>query len=155
MSLRFSLPFIVLLIAGCGQPKDFDDCILQSMKGVDSDLGAEQIYMSCRKKFPEGSEYRGKERALNTLELMNLNGRAGIQFQDVYRGSLYNGNKGITVTSVTISIESKLGEKTDTRHYEIKNELPPLSTRSFSIKILAGDAGSEYSWSITGAKGVR
>ena len=34
-------------------PRNFDDCILESMKGVTSDIAAVMITKSCRSKFPE------------------------------------------------------------------------------------------------------
>ena len=39
--------------AGWFGPKDFDECILDSMEGVTSDYAAKLIYVSCRKKFPK------------------------------------------------------------------------------------------------------
>lgn len=33
------------------RPRSFDDCVLESMKGVSSDMAAKAIYQSCRKKF--------------------------------------------------------------------------------------------------------
>ena len=34
-------------------PDSYDECILESMKGVTSDVAARIIMLSCRNKFPE------------------------------------------------------------------------------------------------------
>ncbi len=34
-------------------PKDYDECIFENMKGVDTDVGAQLIRKSCRDKFKE------------------------------------------------------------------------------------------------------
>ena len=36
-------------------PNTFDDCILESMKGVTSDMAAQAIYRSCKQKFPDSA----------------------------------------------------------------------------------------------------
>lgn len=41
-------------------PKDFDDCILKSMKGVTSNEAAGFIYESCASKFPKDGVVEGK-----------------------------------------------------------------------------------------------
>jgi hypothetical protein len=39
--------------AGIFGPSNFDECVLDAMKGVTSDVAARAIYASCRNKFPE------------------------------------------------------------------------------------------------------
>jgi len=36
-------------------PKNFDDCVLNGMKGVTSDFAAKAVYKSCRDKFPNSA----------------------------------------------------------------------------------------------------
>ena len=53
-----TVSFLILAIllpgvAGGAAPSNYDECILESMKGVKSDLAAKSIIMSCRNKFPE------------------------------------------------------------------------------------------------------
>ena len=55
VKLRLAASILIVFLVGCDQitsPKNYDDCILNNMKGVDSDLGASQIRQSCRKKYP-------------------------------------------------------------------------------------------------------
>ena len=45
-------------------PKDYDECILENMKGVNSDFGARLVNKSCREKFKP---------TFHTLIIENLN----------------------------------------------------------------------------------
>lgn len=158
MKTKFLIIVGLLLISGCDQissPKDYDDCILRNMKGVDSDLGAGQIMSSCRKKFPEGSEYKNKERDLDLVELISLTGRAGLGYGKRYSGTIYNGNENTTVTSVKVKVTAKNGEKETSREYKVKVKIPPLTTSDFSFGIIVGEKGSEYSWEIVGGSGFK
>lgn len=149
---------LIIYLSGCGQmssPKDYDDCILINMKGVDSDLGADQIRRSCRKKFPEGSEYKNKERELEPSELMSLTGRAGLGYSNRYSGSIYNGNENTTITSVKFKVKTKNGDQESSREYQVNIKIPPLTTSDFGFDIIVGDTGSEYSWNIVGGKGFK
>ncbi|NLY15344.1 MAG: hypothetical protein GXZ05_03045 [Gammaproteobacteria bacterium] len=158
--MKFKLLFSVLIFSlfGCDQitsPKDYDDCILKNMRGVDSDLGAAQIRSSCRKKFPKESEYRNKERDLDYREIAAVTGRAGLSYGNRYSGSLYNGNKDITVTSVNVRVSSKVGENEISREYQVKVNIPPQTTSDFGFDIIVGDKGAEYSWGLVGGKGYK
>jgi hypothetical protein len=58
MVLRNGSSFLVLvglLLPGIGQagPSNYDECILESMKGVSSDIAAQAIISSCRNLYPE------------------------------------------------------------------------------------------------------
>lgn len=158
MKLKLALVLLMLSLVGCDQivlPKDYDDCILKNMKGVNSDLGAAQIRNSCRKKFPVGSEYRDKERDLDYSEIASVTGRAGLSYGNRYSGSLYNGNEKTTVTSVKVRVRAKNGENETSREYQVKVKIPPQTTSDFSFDIIVGDKGVEYSWGLVGGKGYR
>ena len=49
------LVLVGLLLPGIGQagPSNYDECILESMKGVSSDIAAQAIISSCRNLYPE------------------------------------------------------------------------------------------------------
>ena len=57
--MRWGIVVILILtillaeLVGAVTPSDYDECILESMKGVKSDLAARSIIRSCRNKFPE------------------------------------------------------------------------------------------------------
>lgn len=158
MKFKLAIAFLISILAGCDQitsPKDYDDCILKNMKGVNSDVGANQIRQSCRKKFPEGSEYKYKERDLGFLEITAVTGRAGLSYGNRYSGSLYNGNEDITVTSVKIRVTGKNGDTETSREYQVGVKIPPQTTSDFSFDIIVGEQGAEYSWGIVGGKGFK
>ncbi len=158
MKLRLAASILIVFLVGCDQitsPKNYDDCILNNMKGVDSDLGASQIRQSCRKKYPEGSEYKHKERDLEFIEIMAVTGRAGLNYGNRYSGSLYNGNEEITVTSVKVRVTAKNGDNEISREYQVKVKIPPQTTSDFSFDIIVGDKGADYSWGLVGGKGFR
>ncbi len=48
-------------LAGGAAPSNYDECILESMKGVKSDLAAKSIMRSCRNIYPEGSNRKPNE----------------------------------------------------------------------------------------------
>jgi hypothetical protein len=53
-NLKIKLVYIIptLLLVGCG-PSTYEECILENMKGVSSDIAARAIHGACRKKFSE------------------------------------------------------------------------------------------------------
>ena len=81
---------------------------------------------------------------------MNLTGRAGLSYGNTFSGSIYNGNRDVTITEVEIAVTASKG---DSKVYITKVLVLPLSTSNFSFDIVVGDKGSEYSWNIVSAKG--
>ncbi len=56
--LLFSLAVLLLTAPGHAEVSDYstyDECILESLKGVSSDVAANAIIASCRNKFPEAA----------------------------------------------------------------------------------------------------
>lgn len=158
MKYKIMVAAFLGLLGGCDQINslnDYDDCILKNMKGVDSDLGASQIESSCRKKFPEGSEYKFKERDLEPMEILFLYGRAGLGYGNRYSGNIYNGNSETTVTSLVVKVTSKSGEKESSREYNVDVKILPLTTSDFGFDIVVGEKGADYSWGIVGGKGFK
>ena len=52
-------------------PADYDECILESMEGVTSDMAARAIIVSCRTKFPEERETDPRQ-SLNSEQLRKV-----------------------------------------------------------------------------------
>jgi len=44
---------LIALICGCG-PSTWDECILENMRGVQSDVAARAIGAACDERFPQG-----------------------------------------------------------------------------------------------------
>ena len=74
--------FLILLLVFATQSvqaagRNFDDCILESMKGVSSDFAAETIARSCRKKFPPQVAKECEKNNLKLEELKRIKGIGG------------------------------------------------------------------------------
>lgn len=89
-------------------PKNYDDCILQGMKGVTSDTAAAHIARSCREKFPAqenkciSEELTNSERELVTMKPKSW-GSGGTYYFEL---DLYNGNKDKAVSEVLVELNA-------------------------------------------------
>ena len=139
------------------EPSNYDECILDSMKGVTNDVAAAAIRQSCRQKFPDDkpkqSFFPHFSRNLSQDDIAQISGRAGLSYSNKYSGNFYNGNSNVTLTQVTISISTLSNGINDTRTYSVDVNIPPLKAKDFTIDIIIGDAGAEYKWGIIEAKG--
>lgn len=154
-----SFLFLAMLLpglAGSAAPGDYDECILESMKGVKSDLAARSIIMSCRNRFPDKPKRKLESRALSFNEMLQITGKArfwGSSLGDDFSGRIYNGNSDITVSEITIQITTIIGGKEITRLYRDDVTIEPQTAGYFGFDILEGDKEADYSWAISGAKG--
>ncbi len=130
----------------------FDDCILESMKGVTNNFAARQIRRSCRNKFPVESS-TPTSHVVSTKEQSNITGTAGFAPSGYFKGSLYNGNTDIHITEITIVISVSDGKLKDIKEYSTTVYISPKSTSSFSFGAIKGDHKSDFSWNIGSAKG--
>lgn len=108
--------FILLLIGfssgslaqlGLFGPSDYNECILEGMKGVTSNVAAKAIAHSCRKKFPSETKKdsnSGKNLTSNELAKVRLNGSRWKSSAEIEE-YIYNGNDfGIKNIVVAYSI---------------------------------------------------
>lgn len=142
----------LLLTSGCG-PQSYEDCIIDSMSGVGSDLAAKSIRMSCRDKFRDDTNDTNMDAIqLQPSEINRINGTpsktsAGNPISMI----AYNGNRCITVKSLIISISNSTG----TKQYKIDTAISPLSVEQVFFDIAMGgnnDAGYSTIVSGTGEK---
>jgi hypothetical protein len=150
-ALLLSMP--TMSFAGWFGPNSYDECILESMKGVTSDVAARMIASSCRKKFPDKPKVQPKSRELDFFELFQLTGRAGKSFGSHFGGNIYNGNSSVTISRITVVVTTRIGKKNVPRTYVADVRIPPQTTRDFCFRIVEGDEGANYSWGIIGALG--
>lgn len=152
----FYLPLTVLLLssAGCNQlggPRDYDECILQSMKGVNSDTAARAIMRSCREKFPER---KPEDSQLPPEATQKLTGHGGMGNYGDFSGNIYNGNNDWTVTQVTLMLVPKdSATLPDMKAYNAEVSVSPLKSSTFSFSV--DGPRQEYSWSIVSARGYK
>jgi len=142
-----------LSYAGIFGASNFDDCVLDSMKGVTSDIAARSIYQSCRQKFPE-KQVKNNAKNLSTSELSMLTGRGGpAQVGNYFSVDLLNGNNELTVSAVTLAVTTKISGKVVTNYYDADVTIGPKKTGNIFVKYIAGDDGAKYEWGISAAKG--
>lgn len=91
--------------AGLFGPSDYGECILDSMKGVASDMAAKVIMATCLNEYEEKNK---SEKELSSEQVRLLSGRVGLRSGEM-SGHIYNGNKDVMVTQVTIVLTVDIG----------------------------------------------
>lgn len=141
-------------IGGWLGPSNYDECVLESMKGVTSDAAAGAIVRSCRSKF---SEKIPNDSEVPANVVGQLDGRAAMTDYGYFKGSIYNGNKDWTITQITVVLVPKTKVKSPdparrAREYNVNFSVPPLTNSDFSVSA-DGGGSSEFDWSISNARG--
>jgi hypothetical protein len=99
----------MILLSGCG-PRDYDDCILENMRGINDTYVATVIQRSCRDKFPEEQESEEVEqecvlREMTAEEKTSLEIKGGIGHIPNYLVfSIYNHNTVSELRQFTVLI---------------------------------------------------
>lgn len=141
-------------IGGWLGPSNYDECILESMKGVTSDAAAGAIVRSCRAKF---SEKPTSESEVPADVISQLDGRAGMTNYGWFTGTIYNGNNEWTITQLTIVLVPKTKEKSADRtlrakEYNVNINAPPLTNTKLNVEA-DGGGSSSFDWNIKSARG--
>lgn len=148
--LHFVVP-AMLALSGC--EKNYDECVLNSMKGVTSDMAARAIVRSCGKKY---EEKKPKSTPLPAQAIVKLNGNAQIDEVGFIRGQIYNGNSTWTVTEFTIAVRYKNSDGMPTsREYKIDKYITPLSQDSFIQQSGPADTYTGFEWTFVTANGYQ
>lgn len=144
--------------AGLFGPSNYEECITDSMKGVQSDVAARAIIQACRKRFPQPEPPPAPApagpatEALPREEVERMDVKFTVRALDgAFYGDLYNGAQGWHVTELIISVRQK-GDETD-RRYRVEVDAAPLTTDVFEFRPLVFDKNSE--WWILAARGYR
>ena len=93
--------FPTVALAGLFGPSTYDECVLENMKGVGSDLAARAVVASCRSQFPVNKP------AETTLLPTHLVKTMQPQYQQVGKAlsvTIKNGNSDWVVTNVILKI---------------------------------------------------
>ena len=143
--------------AGIFGPSNYDECIMENMKGVSSDVAARQVTMACRRKFPEKTKssqepkkriwnYKDRENfrlfatsyfiggRLSSEEKARISGRIGINRSffsgntEIY-GRINNGNASVSADSIVINIWNEYRSY----KYVLDIFIKPRKTESFSF----------------------
>lgn len=146
--------FVGALIAGWFFESDnYDDCVLESVKGVATDAAARIARQSCRNKFPEKDKAPAREiqsdnsvnpfdekwRELTAEELNLLNHDEGsIDSKGNLVGVIHNGNDCIRPSSLKIAVFKNLqnGEKSK-EIYQLQVSIFENRASDFKVKVTA------------------
>jgi hypothetical protein len=148
------LTTLCLYLSACDkEPETYDDCILQSMKGVQSDRAARAIEASCSEKT---IHKRIADMELPDEAVRQLDGR-GAANDNVFRATIYNGNSNWLLTQLTIRVpldELAEGEnRAIPRKYIVNTNIKPLTVDTIAVAVTGSD--SNNSWGIVGARGIK
>jgi hypothetical protein len=118
-------------------PNTYDECILENMKGVNTDLGARLVNKSCRETF--------KEKNIDTNQ-----SRKWILITEINDGNLYYdkstvSRRGNIVTFEWMADSNKIQQENGIQHYSVmaKGEIDchKLLSRELSIMFKSGHMG--------------
>jgi hypothetical protein len=189
MTPRLPVPVLVFVLSvlpgvvhgDVSEYSSYDECILESLKGVSSDVAANAIIASCRSKFPEAastsaeqagsqpepesvpqeaaqaeiepaSAATGPSRDLTPEELGKLKATL-FGFTTKYRVTFENLNEDITITEVTIAVWDELDPR-GLKKYTETMHIPPqeMAKVTYEVVYMGDDQG--WRWKIDSAKGV-
>ena len=170
------LVLAVLMFPGVGQavPSNYDECILESMKGVSSDIAAQAIISSCRNLYPEQKEVAapvqntapqadtpipqpvpvatGPSRSLTAAELDKLSARIKA-FGSSYTATIQNKNEKLTVTEVTIAVWDD-SNSSSLREYPQEVMIAPMESVEPRFTVHYNGDELSWAWKVVSAKGV-
>ncbi len=147
-----------------GGPDTYEECILENMKGVQSNLAAREIARSCRRKFPLIER-------LPKAYFAKVSAKAHTDANRFY-ATIFNNCDNWKITAVQFKIRHMppLPEKPDfadllveqnpelaemvTASYMVETEIGPHGRTTAAIPI-GWDATKGYKWEIVFAKGHR
>ena len=188
LPIKYLLPALsIFLIPGASHAdasefSSYDECILESLKGVSSDVAANAIIASCRSTFPEAAAvapatpaqspaetetvppeapqreakpapgWGGESRELTQEELANLKATL-MGFLTNYRVTFENMNEDITVTEVTISVWDELDPR-GLKKYTETMHLPPSESAKVDYEVVYMGDDQGWRWAVDSAKGV-
>ena len=179
MMLRTGSSLLVLAVfmfPGVGQavPSNYDECILESMKGVSSDVAAQAIISSCRNLYPEQQEVAaqventvpqadapipqpvpvatGPGRSLTAAELDKLSARIKA-FGSSYTATIQNKNEKLTVTEVTIAVWDD-SNSSSLREYPQEVMIAPMESVEPRFTVHYNGDELSWAWKVVSAKGI-
>lgn len=163
----------LIALSGCNRTSTYDECIIESMKGVSSDSAARAVKLSCRTKYPEKHP---DDMELTAATLAKITGHAGVNEYGNFTGNIYNGSNEWSVTQVTVSLSKTTNKPwlrydfdkdgnsipppagyipiAESKAYRIDVIAQPLTSKDFSIPV-DNDRSSQVEWNIVNARGYK
>lgn len=91
---------------------------------------------------------------LTDTEISLITGRGGPSPGSFFNMHIYNGNKNITITKVTVFIVTQLNGQDDKKYYEFERTISPLTTEIYNINYIPGEnINKKIEWGISNASG--
>jgi hypothetical protein len=148
------ISLILLVLTACKYgPQNYDDCILENMKGVTNDTAAELIVDSCVKKFKKNELKKCETEGVPPWDIYGKiqgNGEISNVGSPYFKSSIYNGlSKSITEINVAISGDNMKPEQ-EYKLFVYPN-IAPKSKGNPDVAIQA-DPGQNFTWRITSVK---
>jgi hypothetical protein len=139
--------------AGWFGPSDYDECILESMKGVTSDDAASHIARSCRRKFPPSANQEIASRPLlkEEKEKLTIIGEWSKHLHGYWYVQVHNGNQDVTISRMEIKISSPVGENFQENVYRAHATIKPNTKGSFLFDVLTPNSG--FKWYVVDVRG--
>lgn len=134
------------------KPNNYDDCVLHSLKEVENKLSVALVLQTCREKFPQVKKPEPASRILNEDEFSKLSIRTS-NMGNYLSGEIYNGNKNIVVTEITLLKQEFNESDYEEFQYSEKVHAEPLKVGDFQIRTLSKKNGYDSNWKRLSAKG--
>lgn len=181
--LLIALSFSAASNADASEFSSYDECILESLKGVSSDVAANAIIASCRSTFPEAAvaapaaaepapppepapvepqpqpeskptvAAAGESRELTGEELGKLKSTLFGGFTTKYKVTFENLNENITITEVTIAVWDDLDPRGLKKYTQTMN-IPPAGEQQVAYEVVYMGDDQGWRWKVDSAKGV-
>ena len=187
MTSRLPILFIAFSLstassAAASEFSSYDECILESLKGVSSDVAANAIIASCRSTFPEAAAVApaaaepapatetapveqpqpeakpavaaaGESRELTSEELGKLKSTLFGGFTTKYKVTFENLNEDITITEVTIAVWDDFDPR-GLKTYTQTMNIPPSGEQQVAYEVVYMGDDQGWRWKVDSAKGV-
>jgi hypothetical protein len=139
-----SIPILLGLLpsanAGIFGPDNYEECVLEAMKGVTSDMAARAIIGACRTKFPSKPNASAKSVDVPKSVLDKLTGEWGGSGTN-FGGRVTNGDNSWTITEITFEFVERASLYTSkliplyVKRYTISVTIPPFAERPVSFEV--------------------
>jgi len=127
---------------------DYDQCILDSLAGVQSDRAAALIERSCREIFPK-PDIRQMSSKLSDDQKQNLSGRGSIDaITKTFSGTLLNQNERIELTGILVGLYGAEFDSRDAEKYFVEVDVSPFDVSDFKFRVFSTFGDSKVNWTI-------
>lgn len=164
-------------------PSNYDECVIDALRGVSSDVAARAIIDSCQNLYPESKRESEPQalpaptpepaptpvtaaaaaapppldtaaaRALTADELARLGAKAKV-FGASYRVTVDNGNPNLTLTEVTIAVWDDTDLGATREEYSEAVEIAPQTSAMVKYTVHYQGVETGWNWGVVAARGV-